>query len=251
MNTALIISLTTSTWIGQAASGGCEKDTDCKGDRICVAGQCQAPTRDAPAPSGPTRSNVAGRGALPLGPEHYADDRLANLADSWVGIQADIGGFLCYGPAIDVEVGTHFAVFADLRAVGLGALRYAVAGDTDGVHNSVKLTDLGVGAGARYYFGHKANREGLYVGGLLEFVNTDSLSNYSGSSADYHTQDLLMAANAGYRWVFPSRMTLGLGAVAGLLHVLSATSSDDANGYYNTTADSVGGLLTLEIGVAL
>ena len=27
----------------QAASSGCSKDTDCKGDRVCVKGQCVAP----------------------------------------------------------------------------------------------------------------------------------------------------------------------------------------------------------------
>lgn len=29
---------------------GCEFDTQCKGDRICVGGQCQAPTSDAASP---------------------------------------------------------------------------------------------------------------------------------------------------------------------------------------------------------
>lgn len=41
---------------GAAPPAGCVKDTDCKGDRLCVAGQCQdAPATSSPAP---TRSTV-------------------------------------------------------------------------------------------------------------------------------------------------------------------------------------------------
>ena len=38
---------------GDASNGkhGCEFDTQCKGDRICIAGSCQAPTPSAPTPS--------------------------------------------------------------------------------------------------------------------------------------------------------------------------------------------------------
>lgn len=33
-----------------AAAGGCEYDTQCKGDRICVDGECQSPEAPTPAP---------------------------------------------------------------------------------------------------------------------------------------------------------------------------------------------------------
>lgn len=40
----------------RTATGGCMKDTDCKGDRICVAGVCQDPSPSAaPSPRRPTR----------------------------------------------------------------------------------------------------------------------------------------------------------------------------------------------------
>lgn len=40
-----------------AAHAGCEKDTDCKGARVCVAGECREPVAPAPAalPALPTR----------------------------------------------------------------------------------------------------------------------------------------------------------------------------------------------------
>jgi hypothetical protein len=40
----------------ERVAGGCMKDTDCKGDRICVAGACQDPApAAAPSPRRPTR----------------------------------------------------------------------------------------------------------------------------------------------------------------------------------------------------
>jgi hypothetical protein len=235
------------------------RDTDCKGDRICVDGRCQSPA-SAPeqAPTGYSTYPPAGRGR---GASAVVDDRYADLPDSNFGIQADIGGFVCYGPAINVEfgIGRRVAIYGEARAIGLGALRWAIAGDTDGVHNSVGLTDYGIGGGVRIFFGHKANREGLYVGGLGDYVSTHSYSDATGShpALDYHSTGLLLAATVGYRWVFSSRLTLGAGGALGGIVKLDATatvrdSSEQApSGYLNTFNTSAGGLLTLELGFAL
>jgi hypothetical protein len=241
------LALVLSTWVGQAGSVGCVKDIDCKGDRICVAGQCQSPQ------SVPPRSEPA---TYPTATAP-ASGRLGEVADSVVGIHADIGGVLFYGPAIDVEFGGNLAGFVEARAVGLGLVRWAVAGDTDGEHNSSSMTDFGLGAGFRYYFGRKANRQGFYLGGLTEYVSTDSVAKSKSPAYVYHTVDLLVGASVGYRWVFSNRMTLGAGGTAGFVHVLEGTSHLEGSsaplpsGYSNTAADSVGGLLTLEVGFAL
>jgi hypothetical protein len=35
------------------AGAGCSKDTDCKGDRVCVQGQCADPVKPTPSPTTP------------------------------------------------------------------------------------------------------------------------------------------------------------------------------------------------------
>lgn len=245
MNGTLIVVWLASTWVGQAPPAGCAKDTDCKGDRICVAGQCQAPSGAASRaePSGGA-SSAPSRGAL------------GDVADSMVGLNVDVGGLLFYGPSIDLEVGTRFAVYAEVRAIGFGLVRWAIAGETNGEHNSVGATDYGLGAGFRYYFGNKANRQGLYVGGLVEYISTDSIANSEDPKYIYHTVDLLLGATVGYRWVFKSGMTLGAGGAVGFVKVLEASSYLEGSGaplpsgYRNDAADGVGGLLTLEVGYA-
>jgi hypothetical protein len=52
---------------GPAASGGCQYDTQCKGDRVCVKGECVAPTSapvPAPAPA-PAAASAAPTSPVP------------------------------------------------------------------------------------------------------------------------------------------------------------------------------------------
>ena len=229
--------------ISDPSSPGCAKDTDCKGDRICVAGQCQAPQGQ------PGRAEPE--------PVSWKYRPLGAAAESMVGVYSDLGGLLFFGPSIDVEAGSHLAVYGELRALGFGLLRYGMAGDTDGVHNSTSATDIGVGAGVRYYFGHKANRQGLYAGGFGEYVNVNSVAHEKTPAFVFHTAELLFAASVGYRWVFPGGVTWGVGAALGFAHVvdrsshLVGSSESLPSNYANTASDGPGGMLTLEIGYAI
>lgn len=48
-----------------AKSGGCEYDTQCKGDRVCVKGQCVSPATAAAAPASTTATAGAAPAAAP------------------------------------------------------------------------------------------------------------------------------------------------------------------------------------------
>jgi hypothetical protein len=61
-----------------SASGGCEKDSDCKGDRICQSGQCVAPAGATAATS--ATATAASDGTDPKNPVLAPDD--AAFADT-------------------------------------------------------------------------------------------------------------------------------------------------------------------------
>jgi hypothetical protein len=240
MCAATVLALLTSMSVGQAGGEGCSKDTDCKGDRICVAGACESPQRSQRPP-------VVTEGSR----------RLGAVADSMVGLHLDLGGVVFYGPALALEVGGNFAGYVELRAIGLGFMRWVIAGDTDGEHNSVGTTDYGLGAGFRYYLGQQANRQGLYVGAFGEYIDTSSIAKSKDPAYIYHTAEMLIAGSVGYRWVFAGGMTLGVGGALGFAHVLDKSAHYDGSSaplpsdYTNTASDTVGALLTWELGFAL
>jgi hypothetical protein len=260
MVVTLLSTLLVSTALGQVGAPGCTKDADCKGDRICVAGECRSPGA-AVEPQGGGRAGSAARNRLRAAPAGVADERSSELRESRFGVQADVGGFLFFGPSIAFEVGLNprVALYGEVRALGFGAVRYAIAGDTDGVHNSVGLSDYGIGGGVRVFFGHKANRQGFYVGGLGEYVSTHTYSDATAShpALAFNSAGVLLAGTAGYRWVFPNRMTLGLGGALGAVVKTESTatiqnsSTPAPSGYHNTFDSQAGGLLTAEIGFAL
>jgi len=253
---------------GRCVEAACTKDVDCPNSGVCEEGVCKAaapppaappvvtPTPPPAASPPPPAANEPRNEGRPVLDRAARQARLADVAGSLVGIQVDVGGFVFYGPAVSVEVGSHLAFGVEARAVGFGAVTQATAGQ----NTTSSASDFGVGATVRYYFGQMAHREGLYLGGAVEYVSVTN--NYKGSivTVEWPAKELLMGVNAGYRWVFPNRMTLGTGLVAGYMHVLSATSvfpaGEDAqsllqNGYGNGTSDGPGGLLTMELGYAL
>jgi hypothetical protein len=71
--------------------GGCAKDSDCKGDRVCVAGACVDPGGGGPAPGGHGQSapGVNNQGAIDRaaaairGPQVLADEEIAISAGGW------------------------------------------------------------------------------------------------------------------------------------------------------------------------
>ncbi|MEK7703419.1 MAG: hypothetical protein AAB426_00560 [Myxococcota bacterium] len=240
MGTTLVVTCIASLLTAQARAGGCDKDTDCKGDRVCVAGECQA----------------ASASGQPVA-EPRSGDRLAAVRDSSVGVQADVGGFVLYGPSVSLEFGSRAAFLVRARAIALGAVRRLTAGN-----NTVSAGDFGLGAGMRFYTGTQANREGFYLGPTAEYASTseqegDDLP--TGVTVRYVTKAIILGADGGYRWVFPSGTTLGVGVIVGLYHPLSAetqTTGDTTylsswGDYTNDASDAADVLATVELGFAL
>lgn len=62
-----------------SAAAGCQKDTDCKGDRVCVQGQCTAPTATASVAS----VEAVNDGTDPNAPDLSPDD--VNFVDNRKG----------------------------------------------------------------------------------------------------------------------------------------------------------------------
>lgn len=179
--------------------------------------------------------------------------RQGGAADSMVGVQADVGGFLMEGPSVSVEVGNRVAFVGRVRALALGALRHVTAGN-----NKVSPTEYGAGASLRFYTGSDAHRQGFYVGPTVEYISTeetegdDSLP--TGVTIEYRTKAIVGGVDLGYRWVLANRMTLGLGGILGYYHPLekkTVITGGYASGWRNEAKDMVVPLLVAELGFAL
>lgn len=95
------------------AIAGCEKDTDCKGDRICVEAECVDPPTPTAMPANP----------MLHGAPRLADDRLGDsrrrMAAGWsVGGCGTILGLTAVGLAL-AEAETVFPVSVGIVSVGM------------------------------------------------------------------------------------------------------------------------------------
>ena len=144
-------------------------------------------------------------------------------------------GFVQFGPIINAEyaVSNHFMLNLHTRITPLGVLAYVVRED-DGIPD--KLSGLGWGGGAFYFFGEKRNRP--YFGFLLEYEKTDALysegEDYEWSEID---KSVVFLFNGGYRFNF-NKVYINTGAFLGAVTTqwvwrytdFSYESGDDAYG---------------------
>ena len=82
---SLIAALSVGLLYTHTAQAGCEKDTDCKGERICEAGECVNPTSTKPAATdGPTETPEPTSSETPAEERDSAEDAKsdASAADS-------------------------------------------------------------------------------------------------------------------------------------------------------------------------
>ncbi len=88
--------------VGPAHAGGCSKDTDCKGDRICESGECVAPAGAASAPAAatstpkaaPTTGGCPWAGATSLVVDALWDHVTINGTEYSVDLDAERGVFI-------------------------------------------------------------------------------------------------------------------------------------------------------------
>jgi hypothetical protein len=220
----------------------CSSDVDCKGDRVCKNGQCVDPSpsqRPAPrAPQGePQRVPAEAAAAPSSGP----------AADKTTSVYVNSLGLLQFGLAPTIEFGSKLAVNARVHLFNTGVLPYVLAGE-DTLNFS-----WGLGAGLRGYSGQGGNLRGGYWGVQALYV---SWSETWKEKILYETKAVALLAEGGYRWVYPSGFTLGVGIVAGPAPILDA-STKAVNGYTlypgdkNDASTMFIGFLTVDLGFML
>jgi hypothetical protein len=182
----------------------CTKDTDCKGDRICVEGSCTAPSSSAPAAStSPPMSTPVGLGVV-------ANPRTA--------FHLNLLGLLQFGVTPTVEMGGDRTLLLRARLLNTGLLPYLIAADDD----SEFKFGLALGGQGRSYFAGRS-QQGPYLGGGLELMYTNAGD--TDSSDEYVTYSVIPQIEAGVRWDYPGYL-LGVGAFMGAAIPISTSGYD-------------------------
>jgi hypothetical protein len=192
----------------------CTKDTDCKGNRVCVRGECVEDTaQDAPPPYSPPDNRYSPpppapapgggqQGGADMSQYATIDEVPAEERDAWQQharrslIATDplpiLGGLLLGaslgGTILPLSVQYWYALNRSLVLGGSAALVF-VSGP------GVSTVGFGVTAGARYHFFGTAH-DGAWVGGTVGF----------GSGG------LSLLALVGWNWVFDGGFYVGVGA---------------------------------------
>ena len=163
----LLIGVPATTW-------ACTKDTDCKGDRICVSGACAEPTEPARRTVS-KESTPAEAAAGPGGTRSFHFNLL---------------GLLQFGLTPTLEFGGQTTVLLGARLMNTGALSYLVTAQ----NAEDFLWGLGAFAQVRRYLGPHP-QHGTYFGGGLEWMHTATEGD-----AVYGTTYAVPQLAGGYRW---------------------------------------------------
>ncbi len=153
----------------------CTKDTDCKGDRICVESACAAPATSAsPQLSEPKTSTES-----------------TQTSGGTRSFHMNILGLLQFGLTPTVEFGGQTTFLLRARPMNTGLLSYIVAG-ADGAD---LVFGMGLSAQARKYLGPN-NQLGPYFGGGLELMYTET----DDGDKVYETTFVVPQFEGGVRW---------------------------------------------------
>jgi len=182
----------------------CTKDTDCKGDRICVEAVCTAPSNaGASATAAPSPAPIPQ--TTPSGP-----------AESRTAFHANILGLLQFGLTPTIEIGGDQTILLRARLLNTGLLPYVLAAEEDEDFDF----GLGLGVQVRTYTG-ALSQQGPYLGGGIEVMFTTT----SYDAEEYSTTSLVPQVEAGFRWDYPTYI-VGVGAFMGATVPISSTGYD-------------------------
>lgn len=198
-------------WSAQGLA--CSKDTDCKGDRICVvaAGQTVGACRAPHGSSIQAESNPEAA-AKPPAPT------LAPTSDS--SFHVNVLGLLQFGLAPTLEWGQDSTVLLRARLMNLGALSYLIS-DAD---DEEFISGLGVSVQWRKYLG-TGTQNGPFFGGGIEAMYTQT------EGADvYETTYVVPQFEAGSRWHDGGSFS-GVGAFVGLAVPIKTVGYEEGEQY--------------------
>ncbi|MBD3322239.1 MAG: hypothetical protein GF350_14160 [Chitinivibrionales bacterium] len=187
-------------------SGQCTKDTDCKGDRICVDGVCVSPadrTETVAPPSSSKKGAQMGKGSFYLNPL----------------------GVLQFGPLLGFEIGTGGNAFIDLhwRYSAIGLVYAAVL--TEGFNDYMSMGSMAFGGGFRYFFSSSRPHR-AYIGALAEYgwgrtwgedeYDQDVYRESAPDAWQGEEAQIVFIGNGGYRWRFGPAFFFNAGGLAGV-----------------------------------
>ena len=187
--------------LASSAFTQCSKDTECKGNRVCVNGQCVEPEANASLPSG---GSAAAAVSVPLG---------------GVTLYTHPLGFLQFGPIVGLEFGANdgLTIDAHWRYSKLGfaynAVIQAFNPDDD---MDVGFGSMGFGSQVRYYFPMARTAGRPYVGGMFEY-NIDKSTKEKGErwETTHDNRQIAFCATGGYRFRIGQGFNLTLGIIGG------------------------------------
>lgn len=191
----------------------CVKDTDCKGDRICVVaggqtiGACRAP-----------QGGVTHAESKPTALVKLSALTLAPTGDS--SFHFNVLGLLQFGLAPTWEWGQDSTVLLRARLMNLGALSYIIANADD----EDFVSGVGLSAQWRKYLG-AGSQNGQYFGAGIEAMYTQT----EGTNV-YETTYFVPQFEAGSRWHDAGSFS-GVGAFVGLAIPIKTVGYEEGEQY--------------------
>ena len=187
--------------LGHQIAFSCTKDTDCKGDRICVfsdaqQGQCQEPASNKSMHNSDTPSHSASNAS--------STDSQSITNESLQNFHLNLLGLLQFGLTPTIEWGTDTTFLLRARLLNTGVLSYIVAAADGG--------ELAFGIGTSFQvrkYLSKRTQQGPYLGAGLELMYTNNESDKS-----YETYFVVPQVEGGFRWLSDGYFT-GFGIFAG------------------------------------
>jgi hypothetical protein len=206
----------------------CTKDTDCKGDRICVDGECVEP--DAEEVTVPEAEETPEPEAEMV-PEVEEKPVSGSSMGAFMFYIDPLGG-LFFGPHVGFEIGVGPNSFIDVhyRHSAFGLIYDAIA--TKGFEYYMKMGSGATGAGYKHYLPLSGMPHRFYLGGSFDF----GWSGVKKIEEEYPDEDwetsvklLFIAGHAGWLWRFDSPFNLGIGLIFGVAIETKAEKEYDEN----------------------
>ncbi len=178
----------------------CTKDTDCKGDRVCIDGECVEPGEK-------------------IEPTIMQKTILPKKSMGKFMVYLDPLGALFFGPHIGCEIGVGPNSFIDVhyRHSAFGLIYDAIA--TESFYYDMKMGSGAAGSGFKHYLAFRNLPHRLYLGGSFDFgwsgiKNVDE--DYPNEKWETFANLLFFAGHAGWLWRFDGPFNLGLGLLFGV-----------------------------------
>ncbi len=180
--------------VAMSVAGGraqCTKDIECKGDRICVEGECVSPE------------------------QRSEGDSEFGLIPSAFSLYFTPTGFAFFGPVVGAEIKVAPTTYLELhwRYSAMG-LVYALL-LTETFTNSMSLGSMAFGGGITHLFLRSTSPHAPFVGGFVEYGFAETWGEDGNRDWEGSESQIIVAGRGGFRWRLSSGLFLALGGALG------------------------------------